>query len=92
MRRFERRDGAQRVPALILTGESDVNPMRLASGLMGGSWLTHWLADLGIGRLDGAWLVQNFENLNPANTLWDKNYAIFTHIDTERERFLAFER
>ena len=59
---------------------------------MGGSWLAHLLADLGNGRLDGAWLVQNFENLNPSHTLWDKNYSVFTQIDTERERFLAFER
>ena len=79
-------------PLSYWAGESDVNPMRLAGGLMGGSWLAHWLADLGNGRLDGAWLVKNFENLNPANTLWNKNYNFFTHIDTERERFLDFER
>jgi Protein of unknown function (DUF3141) len=79
-------------PLSYWAGASDVNPMRLAGGLMGGSWLAHLLADLGNGRLDGAWLVQNFENLNPANTLWNKNYDVFTHIDTERERFLAFER
>ncbi|RZI40046.1 DUF3141 domain-containing protein [Herbaspirillum sp. HC18] len=79
-------------PLSYWAGESDANPMRLAGGLMGGSWLAHWLADLGNGRLDGAWLVQNFENLNPANTLWDKNYNVFAHIDTERERFLEFER
>ena len=79
-------------PMSYWAGESDVNPMRLAGGLMGGSWMTHLLADLGNGRLDGAWLVKNFENLNPANTLWDKNYNFFTHIDTERERFLDFER
>ncbi|MEO8171237.1 MAG: DUF3141 domain-containing protein, partial [Oxalobacteraceae bacterium] len=79
-------------PLSYWAGESDVNPMRLAGGLMGGSWIAHLLADLGNGRLDGAWLVQNFENLNPANTLWDKNYKAFTHIDTERDRFLDFER
>jgi hypothetical protein len=79
-------------PLSYWAGASDVNPMRLAGGLMGGSWLAHWLADLGNGRLDGAWLVQNFENLNPAHTLWNKNYDVFAHIDTERERFLAFER
>lgn len=79
-------------PLSYWAGAADVNPMRLAGGLMGGSWLAHLLADLGNGRLDGAWLVQNFENLNPANTLWDKNYNVFAHIDTERERFLEFER
>lgn len=79
-------------PLSYWAGESDVNPMRLAGGLMGGSWVTHLLADLGHGRLDGAWLVQNFESLNPSNTLWDKNYQVFAHIDTERQRFLDFER
>lgn len=79
-------------PLSYWAGASDANPMRLAGGLMGGSWMAHLLADLGNGRLDGAWLVQNFENLNPANTLWDKNYNVFAHIDTERERFLEFER
>lgn len=79
-------------PLSYWAGASDVNPMRLAGGLMGGSWMAHLLADLGNGRLDGAWLVQNFENLNPPHTLWDKNYDVFTQIDTERERFLAFER
>jgi len=79
-------------PLSYWAGAPEANPMRLAGGLMGGSWLAHWLADLGNGRLDGAWLVQNFENLNPANTLWDKNYNVFSHIDTERDRFLEFER
>jgi hypothetical protein len=79
-------------PLSYWAGAADANPMRLAGGLMGGSWLAHLLADLGNGRLDGAWLVQNFENLNPANTLWDKSYNVFAQIDTERERFVEFER
>ncbi len=79
-------------PLSYWAGASDANPMRLAGGLLGGVWMTHLLADLSNGRLDGAWLVQNFENLNPANTLWEKNYAVFDHLDTERERFLEFER
>ncbi len=52
-------------------GASD-NPMRYAGGLLGGSWLASLAADLGNGKFDGAHLVQNFENLNPANSLWDK--------------------
>lgn len=79
-------------PLSYWAGASDANPMRLAGGLMGGSWVAHWLADLGNGRLDGAWLVHNFENINPANTLWDKNYKVFAQVDSERERFLEFER
>lgn len=79
-------------PLSYWAGAEDVNPMRLAGGLLGGEWLTHLMADLGGGRLDGAWLVQNFEGLNPANTWWQKNYALYSHVDTERERFLEFER
>src|SRR5262249_16509655 len=63
----------------------------LSGGLMGGAWLTHFLADLGNGRFDGAWLVQNFENLKP-ESVWQKYATLFTEIDTERERFLEFER
>ena len=36
--------------------------------------------------------MQNFENLNPANTLWSKYYNLFANIDTEAERYLHFER
>ena len=79
-------------PLSYWAGASDINPMRLSGGLMGGSWITHLLADLGNGKLDGAWLVQNFENLSPSNTLWDKSYNVFANIDTERQRFLDFER
>src|SRR4030095_3926000 len=44
------------------------------------------------GEFDGASLVQNCENLNPANTFWDKYYQLFANIDTEQPRFLEFER
>jgi hypothetical protein len=37
-------------------------------------------------------LVQNFENLNPANTLWTKQYNLYSKIDTEAPRYLEFER
>ncbi len=72
-------------------GEGD-NPMRYAAGLLGGTWLASLAADLGNGVFDGAWLVQNFENLNPANTFWDKYYHLFANVDTEPPRFLGFER
>src|SRR5262249_16363489 len=48
--------------------------------------------DLGHGKFDGAWLVQNFENQNPANTLWTKQYNLYSKIDTEAPRYLGFER
>src|SRR4029453_15738202 len=60
--------------------------------MLGGSWLASFAADLGDGKFDGAHLVQNFENLNPANTFWDKYYHVFAHADTEPPRFLDFER
>ena len=72
-------------------GEGD-NPMRYAGGLLGGTWLASLTSDLGAGKFDGAWLVQNFENLNPANTFWDKYYKLFANVDTETGRFLEFER
>jgi Protein of unknown function (DUF3141) len=36
--------------------------------------------------------VQNFENQNPANTLWTKQYNLYSKIDTEASRYLGFER
>jgi hypothetical protein len=72
-------------------GEGD-NPMRYSGGLLGGTWLASLSSDLGAGTFDGAWLVQNFENLNPANTFWNKYYQVFANADTEPSRFLEFER
>jgi len=72
-------------------GEGD-NPMRYAGGLLGGTWLASLTSDLGGGKFDGAWLVENFENLNPANSFWDKYYHVFANADTEPPRFLEFER
>jgi pimeloyl-ACP methyl ester carboxylesterase len=68
------------------------NPMRYAGGMLGGTWLSSFAADMGDGIFDGAYLVENFENLNPANTLWDKYYNLYANIDTEPPRFLEFER
>ncbi len=67
-------------------------PMRYSGGLLGGSWLTALASDLGHGKFDGALLVQNFENQNPANTLWSKQYNLYSKIDTEADRYLGFER
>jgi pimeloyl-ACP methyl ester carboxylesterase len=72
-------------------GEGD-NPMRYAGGMLGGTWLSSFTADLGNGKFDGAHLVQNFESLNPANTLWDKYYNLYKNVDTEPPRYLDFER
>jgi pimeloyl-ACP methyl ester carboxylesterase len=67
-------------------------PMRYSGGLLGGSWLTALTSDLGAGKFDGGWLVQNFENQNPANTLWSKQYNVYSKVDTEAPRYLEFER
>ncbi|WP_114241677.1 DUF3141 domain-containing protein [Dyella sp. C9] len=67
-------------------------PMRYAGGLLGGSWATAATSDVGAGRFDGAWLVQNFENLDPANTLWKKQYNLYAKVDTEAPRYLGFEK
>jgi pimeloyl-ACP methyl ester carboxylesterase len=74
------------------TAGGEDNPMRYAGGMLGGSWLSSLSADLGNGVFDGAYLVQNFENLNPANTYFDKYYHLFANADTETPRFLEFER
>jgi len=67
-------------------------PMRYSGGLLGGTWLTALAGDLGAGSFDGAALVQNFENQNPANTLWTKQYNLWSKIDTEPDRYLDFEK
>ncbi|MCF4976672.1 DUF3141 domain-containing protein, partial [Pseudomonas lactis] len=36
--------------------------------------------------------VQNFENLDPANTLWSKQYNLYAKVDTEGPRYLQFEK
>ncbi len=73
------------------SGDAD-NPMRYAGGLLGGTWLASLTSDLGGGVFDGAYLVENFENNNPANTFWDKYYHLYANIDSEPPRFLEFER
>ncbi len=79
-------------PLSYWAGEPGVNPMRVAGGLLGGAWLAHFVSDLGDGRFDGAWLAQNFESLKPEKAIWEKYAGLFNKIDTERERFLEFER
>src|SRR6187549_2748504 len=79
-------------PLSYWAGVHGKNPMRYSGGLLGGSWLTALTGDLGGGKFDGAWLVKNFENQNPSNTLWTKQYNVYSKIDTEAARYLGFER
>ena len=73
-------------------GVEGANPMRYRGGLSGGTWTASLWSDLGRGQFDGAHLVAGFEDLNPANTYWNKQYNLFTRVDTEAQRFLNFER
>jgi hypothetical protein len=79
-------------PLSYWNGVRGINPMRYAGGLCGGSWIISLLGDLGGGKFDGSYLIENFDNLNPANTLWSKQYNLFSSIDTEAERYLQFEK
>src|SRR5450830_1027834 len=79
-------------PASYWAGSSTMNPMRYSGASLGGSWLASMTSDMGADRFDGAHLVENFEKLNPANTLWSKYYNLWSNVDTEAERFLEFER
>lgn len=79
-------------PISYWQGEHGKNPMRYAGGLLGGSWLTSLVSDLGRGSFDGTWLILNFDNLNPSNWLWDKQYDLYKNIDEEAPRYLGFEK
>jgi len=79
-------------PLSYWAGVRGVNPMRYTGGLLGGSWLAAFASDIGRGKFDGAWLVQNFESQNPANTFWQKPYNLYSKVDTEAPRYLDFER
>ena len=79
---------------LVLLGWRATASIRCATraGCSAARWLTALAGDLGAGIFDGAALVQNFENQNPANTLWSKQYNLWSKIDTEPERYLDFEK
>jgi pimeloyl-ACP methyl ester carboxylesterase len=79
-------------PLAYWAGVHGRNPLRYMGGLLGGSWLTALMGDLGNGKFDGAWLVTNFESLNPANTFWTKQHNLYSKVDTEPARYLEFEQ
>lgn len=79
-------------PLSYWSGSTQSSPMRAAGTLAGGTWWVRMLSDLAEGRFDGAWLVQNFEQLHPAQALLEKYLHVFENPEGEGERFLAFER
>jgi hypothetical protein len=79
-------------PMSYWQGVHGKNPMRYSGGLLGGSWLTAMASDLGNGKIDGTGLILNFDMLNPANWLWGKQYEVYTHIDSDADRYLKFEK
>ena len=68
------------------------NPMRYNGGLLGGAWIARLMGDLAGGFIDGAWFIMNFDNLNPANTLWTKQYNVWAAPEKEQDRYLHFEK
>ena len=80
-------------PLSYWAGADSQNPMRYNGGLLGGTWPGNLLADLGGGIINGAWFVQNFENLNPANALLEEALRPLLAGSTPMSgAFLDFER
>ncbi len=79
-------------PVAPWAGKVGENPMRYNAGVLGGTWIPMFLSDLGGGIFDGAHLVQNFEMMNPARTLFRKYTDLFRDIDKGDETFLEFEK
>jgi len=78
-------------PLSYWAGVRGENPMRYAGGLLGGAWLARLVSDLEGGMFNGPWLIANFDNLNPANTLWTKQYEVWADPDGQADRYLHFE-
>lgn len=79
-------------PVAAWSGEIGVDPMRYKAGVNGGTWLAMMSADINNGVFDGAWLVNNFEQMNPYRNYIGKYYDLYKNPMANRERFLDFER
>lgn len=79
-------------PVAAWSGEIGVDPMRYKAGVNGGTWLAMMSADINNGVFDGAWLVNNFEQMNPYRNYIGKYYDLYKNPIANRERFLDFER
>jgi pimeloyl-ACP methyl ester carboxylesterase len=79
-------------PLSYWAGVRGKNAMRYMGGWFGGTWADRMMSDVGNGLFDAAWLVANFDNLNPANTLWPKQYNVWANPEQEQNRYLQFEK
>jgi len=79
-------------PLSYWAGVRGKNAMRYLGGWYGGTWLDRMISDIGNGIFDAAWLVANFDNLNPANTFWTKQYTVWANPEQEKDRYLQFEK
>jgi pimeloyl-ACP methyl ester carboxylesterase len=79
-------------PLSYWAGVRGKNAMRYLGGWYGGTWLDRMISDIGNGIFDAAWLVANFDNLNPANTFWTKQYDVWVNPEKEKDRYLQFEK
>ncbi len=79
-------------PVSTWAGRIGQYPMRYNAGVLGGTWVPMFFSDLGHGVFDGAHLVMNFEMLNPSRNYFRKYYDLYARADTERARFLEFEK
>jgi pimeloyl-ACP methyl ester carboxylesterase len=79
-------------PLSYWAGVRGKNAMRYLGGWFGGTWLDRMMSDIGGGIYDAAWLVANFDNLNPANTFWTKQYNVWARPEQEKDRYLQFEK
>lgn len=81
-------------PMAYWSGRVGENPMRYNGGLLGGVLPAMLMADLGGGKFDGAWLVTNFEMLNPSRNFLRQYLDLFWSIDDPqaRRKFLEFQK
>ena len=86
------RSSSPGAPLSYWAGVRGKNPMRYTGGLLGGSWLTALAGDSAHGKFDGAWLVQNFENMNPSNTSGPSSTTSTPRSTPRPPRYLGFEK
>ena len=79
-------------PMSYWSGKLGQDPMRYSGGLAFGAVPAALAGDLGGGIFDGAYLVQNFEQLNPGRNWFRKYYDLYASVDTGAQRFLEFEK